>query len=325
MASDPTPQQPNTPQRRHIELSSVQVIASVAAAVSAAIAASALGVGGTIVGTAVVSVVATVGNAFYSATLKRGKETLVQAHQLIVARPVDARPGRASTAKPAQAAEAGPAEPTAVLAEPTVRLRDAALDAGTVRLIVPTVVESSPVESAQPAAEPTGATEPAVARTEPLATGPTPVPGLTGAGHGQRHRSRPTPKRVAVLAGSAVLVFVAAFGVLTGIESLMGTSFAALFGHGDSGSTASALLHHDTGQPRGGNDDTGRSGTAGSSSPTPSESPSPAGSPSVTPSGTPRSGTGSTHTSSPSPSPRTSKPAPTASPSGAMPSSTPSM
>jgi hypothetical protein len=286
------PQQASAARRHRIELNSVQVIASVAAAVSAAIAASALGVAGTIAGTAVVSVVATVGNALYSATLKRGKDTLVQAQQLILTRPVE------------QSAE----PETVTVAAATVRLRDA----------VPGETDADTDPTKLVAAN---RSEPTV----PLAAEPTTPPRVTPTGtgtvYGQRRRSRLTPKRVGVLAGSAALVFVLAFGVLTGIESAMGTSFSALFGHGDSGSTASALLHGNTSGGGNGGTDTGddTSGTAGSSSPSPSASPT--DTPSPHSSVTSRSHDGGA-TGSPSPSPRTSSPTAGTSPTTA-PTATP--
>jgi hypothetical protein len=64
---------------RRIDLSATQVIASVLAAVTGAIAASYLGVAGTIIGTAVMSVAGTAGAAIYKHILGRGRERLKSA------------------------------------------------------------------------------------------------------------------------------------------------------------------------------------------------------------------------------------------------------
>src|SRR5579875_2639147 len=64
---------------RRIDLSATQVIASVLAAVTGAIAASYLGVAGTIIGTAVMSVAGTAGAAIYKHVLGRGQEKLKSA------------------------------------------------------------------------------------------------------------------------------------------------------------------------------------------------------------------------------------------------------
>ncbi len=58
------------------DLSALQVTASVLAAVTGAVAASYLGIAGTIIGTAVMSVAGTAGSAFYRFYLGRGQETL---------------------------------------------------------------------------------------------------------------------------------------------------------------------------------------------------------------------------------------------------------
>ncbi len=61
---------------RRIDVSSVQVVASVMAAVTGALAASFLGVAGTIIGTAMMSVAGTVGVAVYRYFLDRGRERI---------------------------------------------------------------------------------------------------------------------------------------------------------------------------------------------------------------------------------------------------------
>ncbi|HET7173850.1 MAG TPA: hypothetical protein VFI30_06200 [Nocardioidaceae bacterium] len=64
--------------RPRLELSGVRVLGGALAAASAAVAASWLGVGGTIIGAAVASVVATVGTALYSHSLERSRYTLLE-------------------------------------------------------------------------------------------------------------------------------------------------------------------------------------------------------------------------------------------------------
>src|SRR5712691_5774845 len=69
--------------RRRIELSATQVIASMLAAVTGAVAASYAGIGGTVIGVAVMSVASTAGAAFYQHYLGRSKERLRSAAVVI--------------------------------------------------------------------------------------------------------------------------------------------------------------------------------------------------------------------------------------------------
>ena len=68
---------------RRIELSATQVIASMLAAVTGAVAASYAGIGGTVIGVAVMSVASTAGAAFYQHYLGRSKERLRSAAVVI--------------------------------------------------------------------------------------------------------------------------------------------------------------------------------------------------------------------------------------------------
>jgi len=70
-----------------LEVSGTQVAASVLASVSAAVVASFFGVAGTIVGAAVVSVVATIGSAAYSLGISRTQHRLQKLQELRPARP----------------------------------------------------------------------------------------------------------------------------------------------------------------------------------------------------------------------------------------------
>ncbi|MDD9370823.1 MAG: hypothetical protein PV358_11970 [Acidimicrobiales bacterium] len=73
--------------RGRLEVSGTQVAASVLASVSAAVVASFFGVAGTIVGAAVVSVVATIGSAAYSLGISRTQHRLQKLQELRPARP----------------------------------------------------------------------------------------------------------------------------------------------------------------------------------------------------------------------------------------------
>lgn len=73
--------------RERIQLSAAQVAASSLAAVSAAIVCSFFGVAGTVIGTAAASVVATVGGAVYSWSLRRTRARLRRLHQTGAASP----------------------------------------------------------------------------------------------------------------------------------------------------------------------------------------------------------------------------------------------
>src|SRR6266568_8869339 len=72
--------------RRRIELSATQVIASMLAAVTGAVAASYAGIGGTVIGVAVMSVASTAGAAVYQHYLGRSKERLRSAAVVIAPR-----------------------------------------------------------------------------------------------------------------------------------------------------------------------------------------------------------------------------------------------
>jgi hypothetical protein len=73
--------------KERIQISLAQVAASSAAAVSAAVVCSFFGVAGTIIGTAITSMVATVGSALYAHSLRRTKSRLRKLHQAGAASP----------------------------------------------------------------------------------------------------------------------------------------------------------------------------------------------------------------------------------------------
>jgi hypothetical protein len=73
--------------KERLQISLSQVAASSAAAVSAAVLCSFFGVAGTVIGTAVASVLATVGSALYVHSLRRTKARLRRLHQAGAASP----------------------------------------------------------------------------------------------------------------------------------------------------------------------------------------------------------------------------------------------
>lgn len=68
-------------EKPRMEISATQVIGGALAAASAAVAASLLGVYGTVVGAAVVSVVASVGGALYTHSFRKGKQAIDKARE----------------------------------------------------------------------------------------------------------------------------------------------------------------------------------------------------------------------------------------------------
>jgi hypothetical protein len=96
---------PSSPDAGRIGVSGTQVAASVLASVSAAVVASFFGVAGTIMGTAVVSVVATVGSAAYGLGIHRTRARLQQVQALRMVRP-SSRPNGGGGAADADMADA---------------------------------------------------------------------------------------------------------------------------------------------------------------------------------------------------------------------------
>lgn len=155
MTSSPTPSPPPSPSSgpepsgKGPDISAAQVAGSALAAVSAAVVASFLGVGGTVIGAALGSIVASVGGAFYSHSFRRAGDALGETKVLtVVTRP---RLGHAGPHHP------GPAD-------------------------VP-IIEVQPGDGPPPYAESAPATAPAetaailVSAAEPPQTGPLPAPG----------------------------------------------------------------------------------------------------------------------------------------------------
>ena len=108
-----TPEDPATvaaPHHDRMGVSGSQVAASVLASTSAAVVASLFGVAGTIIGAAVVSVIATVGTAAYGLGIRRTRDRLQTLQATRQGRPVDGHTGSTAAAV-AAATDAGPVSP----------------------------------------------------------------------------------------------------------------------------------------------------------------------------------------------------------------------
>lgn len=107
-------------EKTRMELSAAQVIGGALAAASAATAASVLGVYGTVIGAVVVSVVASVGGALYTHSIRRGKQAIdkTKLHRTVRILRVGEKPPTGSGVPVAEVVDyvAGPADdrPTAV-------------------------------------------------------------------------------------------------------------------------------------------------------------------------------------------------------------------
>ena len=86
------------------ELNIVQVIAGTLAAVTAAVVSSFFGIAGTVIGAGIASLVAAIGTALYSHSIRRTQARLAGARS--------AQPGAARNAQPSEAANAHPSEAT---------------------------------------------------------------------------------------------------------------------------------------------------------------------------------------------------------------------
>ena len=134
-----------TDQKDKLGLSATQVAAGAMAAVSASVASSFLGVAGTVIGAGVMSVIATVGSAVYSQSLRRGQERIARTLQ----RPPVMGPdeGTAPTRELAVpgAADADPAEgqaPGRLSRRAWLSIRGAALAVFLVAMVVVTSFEA---------------------------------------------------------------------------------------------------------------------------------------------------------------------------------------
>jgi hypothetical protein len=261
--------------RRRIDVTATQAVASMLAALTGAIAASRLGIAGTIIGTAFMSLASTVGAATYKFYLARSNERLKKAAENFGTwaghRTPDETTDRAVDT----------AVSSAVTREQTARMSWAADAART---------EVLPVVRMTPGGV-TGRTDHA-----PAAAGPPDQP------------VRWSRRRWIVVAATALGVFVIAMAGITVFEAIAGKPLDAVVWHQKgSGTTIGGLVsggsggHHGGGAP-------GRSSSP-STSPRPSTSPKSSTSPSTSP-----SSTATSPTATPTPTPSSATPAPSASP-----------
>jgi hypothetical protein len=251
--------------RQGPEISAAQVAGSALAAVSAAVIASFLGVGGTIIGAALGSIVASVGGAVYSHSFKRAGDRLGETRVLtVVTRPHHARalPGPGDVpvieepgsdpGEPAYAASG--ADPTAQLELGEVAVGEGAHGAGALS-------EGALSEGAEGGG--------ASGAAEPERTGLFPPPG------GQVPRRLSWKGAVAL----TVVAFVLAIAAIEVVELVIGRPISG----GSGGTTITKLVKPSTSKPK-------------VRKPTPSPS-------STTPVSTPSTTSTTTPTSTPTPTP----------------------
>jgi len=200
--------------KKRVNLNPTQVVAGGLASVTAAVAASKLGVGGTLVGAGVGSVVATVGGAVYEHYLDRTRH---QVRSVVLRRPGE-------NGRPVDEHAAGVAVPVAV--DPTQELTPSSLPPS---LSVP--AESVPAESVPAESVPAVPAESVAAESaESVAAESAPewVPADTRGAPGD---SQPTwawlRSRRLALGVSALAGFGIALGALTGFEAATGKSVSA--------------------------------------------------------------------------------------------------
>ncbi|MGO9292897.1 MAG: hypothetical protein ACLP52_03265 [Streptosporangiaceae bacterium] len=310
------------------DISALQVIASVLAAVTGAIAASYLGIAGTIVGTAVMSVAGTAGSAIYRHYLGRGQEQLKNKAAQIVPKARDSSAGSAlNRHRPATEAGAHAARPNgaaangagarAVAGETSDRGQSATAGARRPGLAAAPTELFRTVGHAgtgQPGTEPagtgpdSGADNPAHTRSwdtadqdatlfrpSPAKSGSYPAARLgdtqTRAAGSRRGRRQPRPSWVK-LAAAALAVFAIAMAAITVFELAAGKPLeAAVYGRKSTGTTLSHAL--------GGHVPTARHHAHRGSRPSGSATPKPRA-----------SSSSASSSPSPSPTPTSSSPAP---------------
>jgi hypothetical protein len=290
-----------------LQLSPVQIVASLLATLTGAILASYLGVGGTLVGAAVGSIASTTGTEIYRHYLRRSQQRLKAAGELLRNRQTGEHAQHAQHGQHAGAQPGGPARPGDAATE-TLAASRAVRGAGGGRYNgrgpdrSPDATETQIIPAAAGAwPRPPGAGEPAGHTAAEHATGE-----LTGGagpdGHGSGPWWRGISRRQWLLYGGVTLgVFLVAMVVVTIIELSAGKPLnAAVWGKHSTGTSIGNLVggggHRQHQQP---------AVPHGSSTPTtqPSGSIAPSSSPAATPSG-----------STPTPSTPVSSSAPAATP-----------
>ncbi|MEV6526831.1 hypothetical protein AB0M43_33360 [Longispora sp. NPDC051575] len=302
-----------------LELNLVQVAAGTLAAVSAAFALSKLGIGGTLTGAAVASVVAGIGSSIYTHSLTRAKDKLKEVSGLAVTELAEQHPESFPTdddgphteqrdpADPATTAGATPGGSAGSGATPggsgaTPGGSSAAPDSSAGSTAPLNGVARLSGSGAAPSTRPSDGPETRVIR--PAAVGMARVP--TGTLYAPAPPKKPALPTWVSVTIAIVATFLLALGTIEVVERfVLGESMSSLFNKDQ---------HRGSTLFGGG----ARQDPPAAPSPTPSESPhereSPA--PSESPSPTPSTGSPSPPSPSPSASPSPSSPSPTPTPSG---------
>jgi hypothetical protein len=314
---------------RRIDLSATQVVASMLAAVTGAVAASFLGIAGTVIGAAVMSVASTAVAAIYKHYLASSRERLraaadaarmaprVNGH--LLSRQRVTGPGqdlsRATTRQELSRAAvrrdrvAGPDDETQIL--PAVSFEPHRWD-DTDRANG----LSGPADHADGAtelmrrADSRGVADGPGRPDEPPGTGSRDEGDAGGNGDGGPAEARRRRPRLLVLAGVALGVFLLAMAGITAFEALAGKPLNTLVGSGHgSGTTVGSIVggsgsqtappHTGPARPSQGTSPTPRAPTSPAPSPTPSQTPTPTPTPSPTPSGSPSPATSAVAPASP--------------------------
>lgn len=284
---------------RRIDLSGTQVVASMLAAVTGAIAASYLGIAGTVIGAAVMSVASTAVAAVYKHYLWRGRERLRSAasaargeraisedrgHAAAYQRTLRPDAQHSGHAAEYQGTVTPETEQTEILpAAELWRQRQGAMLAA--RMGVPT-------RSTRP--------EPLLDRDRRLTRdvpGTPTRPARAGARrHGDDRRSRGKYHRAALLAGSAIGLFLLVMTGITAFEAATGKPIDALiWGRQGTGTTVGSLVsgqHHEGARPASGHASphptTAHATRQATATPAASSSPSPISSQIARPTASPR-------------------------------------
>lgn len=289
-----------------LQLSPVQIVASLLATLTGAVLASYLGVGGTLAGAAVGSIASTTGTEVYRHYLRRSQERLKAAGDVLRQRQADAgQHARHAAGQPAGGARLDDAATETLAISRAARYNgrgpDKSPDA-TETQIIPAVAEAGAWQRRASAAGPAGHTA-AEHATGELSGAAAPDGGSSGGGGGPWWRG--ISRRQWLIYGGVTLgVFLVGIVVITIIELSVGKPLdAAVWGKHSTGTSVGSMVGgsghkqpapHTSSTPSGGS-----SGSTAPSSPAPTPSgtsptPSTSGSPgpSSGPSATPTPGTG---------------------------------
>ena len=313
---------------RRIDISATQVIASLLAAVTGAIAASTLGVAGTIIGTAVMSVASTAIAGLYKHYVARSRERLRKAAEAARASERAAafrsRHGtiagahaatRTTAANAADDADKTQVFPAVAATQHRWQEDDRANGVGRAGDAIRTA-GGLPGDATRTVGEAAGATGAELAGAvwesdgdvagnagQPAGGGDESGPDDgNGAGHAKQAPARPLWRRPLAMAGIAFGIFLLAIAAITAIEAVAGKPLDALVGGKHTsgttignlvgGNAAQATSHHSgpTPLPSPSSTPTPSPSTTPSVSPSPTASPTPTPTPSGTPSPTPTTG-----------------------------------